>query len=66
MRPVVKWKRGYVTNSFKGSVKTGNLKNKDVGCGFIKQELVLLFTGNLRISFVQWLSAVGNLPVLFI
>lgn len=53
-------------NSFKGTVKTGNLKNKDVGCGFKKQELVLLFTGNLRISFVQWLSAVGNLPVLFI
>lgn len=66
MRPVVKWKRGYVTNSFKGSVKTGNLKNKDVGCDFIKQELVLLFTGNLRISFLQWLSTVGNLPVLFI
>lgn len=58
MRPVVKWKEGYVIHS--------NLKNKDVGCGFIKQELVLLFTGNLRISFVQWLSAVGNLPVLFI
>lgn len=53
-------------NSFKGSVRTGSLKNKDVGSGFVKQELVNLLAGNLRISFEQWLSAAGNLPVLFI
>lgn len=53
-------------NSFKGSVRTGSLKNKDVGSVFVKQELVHLLAGNLRISFEQWLSAAGNLPVLFI